>query len=197
VNERLRCIGMLKRILAIAKSYGTCSDPLSDLAAKVAMVVALNQPFYPLYLHAILGKAAWPAWLSLLSTPLFISVPSLIRRNPFAGRLMVPAAGLANTVACTKIFGVASGVELFLIPCALLGAALFRPNERLRTLPVLVLPFAVYLFLDPQLGSPIMYASASQLQGVFVVNAMSVGSLTALTGMLLASRVTSGGMPRP
>ena len=42
------------------------SDPLANAAGIIAIVVAGNQPFYPLYLHAIVGAAAWPAWLTLL-----------------------------------------------------------------------------------------------------------------------------------
>ena len=104
----------------------TIRDPLAKVAATVALVVASNQPFYPLYLHAIVGKQAWPAWLTLLTTPLFLAVPAVARRHPLAGRAMLPIVGIVNTVFCVKLIGLATAVELFLLPCILLAAILFR-----------------------------------------------------------------------
>ncbi len=103
---------------------------MAKAAGTVAVIVASNQPFYPVYLHAIAGSAAWPAWLTLLSTPFFVAVPAVARRHSLAGRVLLPIAGVANTVLCVKLFGVASAVELFLFPRILLGAILFRPTER-------------------------------------------------------------------
>jgi hypothetical protein len=102
---------------------------MAKAAGTVAVVVAGNQPFYPL-LHAIAGIAAWPAWFTLLSTPLFVAVSAVARRHSVAGRALLPIAGVANTVLCVKLFGVASAVELFLFSCILLAAILFRPAER-------------------------------------------------------------------
>lgn len=179
---------MLKRISTIVGNYAACRDPLADVACKVALVVAFNQPLYPLYLHAILGVGAWPAWLTLFSTPFFVSIPAIARRSSLVGRIILPAVGVTNTTACVKLFGISSGVELFLIPCALLGAVLFRPTERLSTLPILGLPFATYFLVNSWLGSPIMPTPPGQLWSVIAVNAMSVGTLTALVGLLVVAR---------
>jgi hypothetical protein len=70
-------------------------------------------------------------------------LPSLGRG---AGHL--PIAGAANTVLCVKLFGVASAVELFLFPCILLAAILFRPAERVVAAFVLLTPFIAYLGLE-------------------------------------------------
>ena len=110
--------------------YTDNPDPLAKVAATVALVVASNQPFYPLYLHAIVGKQAWPAWLTLLTTPLFLAVPAVARRHSLAGRAMLPIVGVINTVLCVKLIGLATAVELFLLPCILLAAILFRTSER-------------------------------------------------------------------
>ena len=54
---------MPTRALKALENYKAHPDPLAALANTVALVVAGNQPFYPLYLHAIVGRAAWPAWI--------------------------------------------------------------------------------------------------------------------------------------
>ncbi|GLH78127.1 hypothetical protein SSBR45G_30350 [Bradyrhizobium sp. SSBR45G] len=182
---------MFGRWLAAVQAYASADDPQSDIAAKVALVIVSNQPFYPLYLHAIAGTAAWPAWLTLLTTPMFASVPVLARRNPFAGRALMVVAGTAHTVFCVKLFGAPSGVELFLIPCALLGALLFGPAERLASLPLLGLPFLSYLLIDSRLGAPLMQVAETDYASLVAINATSVGALTALIGILAASRLST------
>lgn len=177
------------RWLAAVQAYAAADDPRSDIAAKVAVVIVSNQPFYPLYLHAIAGAVAWPAWLTLFTTPFFAGVPWLARRRPFAGRALMVIVGTVNTVFCVKLFGQQSGVEVFLLPCALLAALLFRPDERIRSLPLLGLPFVSYLLLDPRLGQPVMRVGASDYASLLAINATSVGALTALIGLLAASRL--------
>jgi hypothetical protein len=182
---------MLGRWVAAVQAYASADDPQSDIAAKVALVIVSNQPFYPLYLHAIAGTAAWPAWLTLLTTPLFASVPALARRKPFAGRALMVLTGTANTVFSVKLFGAQSGVELFLLPCALLAALLFRPDERIRSLPLLALPLVSYLLIDSRLGEPVMKVAASNHSSLVAINATSVGALTTLIGLLAATRMTA------
>jgi hypothetical protein len=100
---------MLKTILLRLQEYVSNPDPMAKAAGTVAIVVASNQPFYPLYLHAIAGIAARPAWLTLLSTPFFVAVPAVAHRHSLTGRALLPIAGVANTMLCVKLFGVASG----------------------------------------------------------------------------------------
>ena len=178
---------MFKVLVPRFRKYAENPDPLTNAAGKIALVVACNQPFYPLYLHAILGAAAWPAWLTLLSTPFFLAVPGLARRRAIAGRAMLPIAGVANTMLCVKLFGTASAVELFLLPCVLLGAILFRPHERLAMIPVLALPFIVYLAVDWNLGAAMQVLNNNEYKALVAVNAMSVAALIALIGLFFAS----------
>ena len=174
---------MLRALVSKVQEYTENPDPLANAAGTIAIVVAGNQPFYPLYLHAIVGAAAWPAWLTLLSTPFFLMVPAIARRNSLAGRALLPIAGVANTVLCVKLFGVASAVELFLLPCLLLGSLLFRPGERTAMLLVLLLPVAAYLGLDWNLGPPVAVFSAEEYGSVVSVHAVSVAALIALVGL--------------
>src|SRR4051812_36042415 len=135
---------MLARLQDLLRAYRDNPDPLAMLANTVALVIAGNQPFYPLYLHAIVGEAAWPAWLTLLTFPLFALVPAVARRHALAGRMMLPIVGVANGVLAVKLIGLDTAVELFLLPCVLLATILFRSTERLAMAVALACPFAAY-----------------------------------------------------
>jgi hypothetical protein len=100
---------------------------------------------------------------------------------------MLPIVGVANTVLCVKLIGLATAVELFLLPCILLATILFRPAERIFTIPVLVAPFAAYLALDGKLGAPLQLFSSESYGSIIALHAFSVASLTALIGILFAS----------
>ncbi len=178
---------MFQDLMSRINAYTDNPDPLAKIAGTIALVIASNQPFYPLYLHWIVGPVAWPAWLTLLTMPLFLAVPPLGRLNALAGRVLMVVAGVINTVLCVKLVGLRTGVELFLIPCVLLGAILFRPQERALTLPVLALPFVVYLFLDGRLGAPLQIYSDADYDSIVALHAVSVASLTALMGIMFAA----------
>ena len=77
---------MFNVLIERVRRYADNPDPMAKVAGTVALVVASNQPFYPLYLYAIVGNQAWPAWLTLLTTPFFLAVPAVARRYPLAGR---------------------------------------------------------------------------------------------------------------
>jgi hypothetical protein len=171
-------------------------DPLAKAAGIIAIVVASNQPFYPLYLYAIVGDAAWLAWLTLLSTPFFLAVPAVARLNSLAGRVLLPIAGVANTVLCVKLLGTASAAELFLLPCILLGALLFRPPERAIGAIVIALTVLAYLLIDPNVGPPTQVFSVEGYQSIIRVHAASVAALTVMIGLLFVSLTGSGGQDR-
>ena len=181
------CPPMLITLILRLRQYTANPDPLANVAGTIAFVVACNQPFYPLYLYAIAGTEAWPSWLTLLSTPFFLAVPVVARRNSLAGRAILPLAGIANTVLSVKLIGTASGVELFLVPCLLLGAILFRPSERAIMIPIVSLPFVAYIGLDWNLGPPLQLYSVDEYSSIFSVHALSVAALTVLIGLLLSS----------
>lgn len=177
---------MLKTLIERFQEYAAHPDPITHVANKVALVVASNLPFYPLYLHWIVGKSAWPAWFALLTVPGFVAVPALARRHSLAGRALLPIAGVLNTVLCAKVLGVRTGVELFFLPCVLLSAILFRQGERIVALLTLVFAYACYLVFDGYLGAPLQIYSAAEYDSMISLNALSVASLMALTGYLFA-----------
>ena len=178
---------MLNALIERVRRYGDNPDPMAKIAGTVALVVASNQPFYPLYLYAIVGKQAWPAWLTLLTTPLFLAVPALARRHSLAGRAMLPIVGVANTVLSVKLIGLNTAVELFLLPCILLAAVLFSSNERRTMIPVLAVPLAAYFLVDGRLGDPLQIFDAASYASIVALHAVSVASLTAFVGLLVAS----------
>ena len=109
--------------------YAAHPDPLAAACNRIALLVASNQPLYPLYVWWLVGGDWWVSCWTFLSTPLFAGVPWLARRNALAGRAAVPVAGVANGLISAKAFGSASAVELFLIPCALIALLGFRRGE--------------------------------------------------------------------
>jgi len=171
------------------ESYASHDDPLVAAGNWIALVVASNQPFYPIYLYAIVGEQLTPSLVTFLSTPFFAAVPALSRRHPAAGRAMLPLVGIANVAISAKAMGVSSGVELFLIPCALIAACLFRPSERKVGLPIVGVALATYFFLHGRYGAPIGNYSASEYGALFSLNAASAATLTVFVGLLLAGIV--------
>lgn len=173
---------MLSNLIDRIRAYKSNPDPLAGLANTVALVVAGNQPFYPLYLHAIVGKPAWPAWLTLITMPLFALVPAVARRHSLMGRAMLPVVGVANAILAVKLIGTETGVELFLLPCALLSTLLFRQTERVTMAAVMVWTFAAYLFLDQAVGAPLEIYTSAEYRSVIAMHAVSVASLFVLIG---------------
>lgn len=178
---------MIRGLLAWLSAYKHNPDPVTKVANTIALVVAGNQPFYPLYLYAIVGSASWPAWFTLLTMPLFALVPAVSRRHSLAGRAMLPIVGTINGILAVKLIGVDTAVELFLLPCVLLSVILFRMTERIVMAAVIAVPFAAYLVVDPQVGAPLQIYSAAEYRSIIAMHAFSVASLLALTGYLFAA----------
>lgn len=173
------------RPLSRIRAYAAHPDPRTAIANTVALVVAGNTPFYPLYLWWMLGDLVPITLLTLCSFPFFLAVPALARRNALAGRAALPVIGTLNTVFCTWVLGRGSGTELFLLPCVLLATILFGPGERRVMLPVLALPFAVHLLGGGRYGAqPFTDQQSAAMLGL---NALSVGCLVAFIGILVSS----------
>lgn len=168
------------------RRYCDDDDPLVATANLVALVVAWNQPFYPLYVYWSVSDVVWPTFFTFLSTPLFAAVPAVSRLNRTAGRALLPLTGIANTMLSAKAFGTASGVEIFLIPIVLLAVVLFRPAERIFGLAISLLALIVFMGLHGRYGSPFHLYSAEEYAGFLTLNAVSAGTLTMFVGLLLA-----------
>ncbi|MFP5454672.1 MAG: hypothetical protein ACLGHK_04145 [Alphaproteobacteria bacterium] len=165
------------------RSYAAHPDPRAESCNWIALAVASNQPIYPLYLLWAVGGDWWVSVWTFLSTPFFLAVPAVARRNAAAGRAMLPLVGIGNGVISAKAFGVASGVELFLIACALIGLLAFRGGERRWTIGIWAAAAGAALLHD-HYGAPFGRFDASQYADFFRLNAYSVA---ALCGLVLLS----------
>lgn len=188
---------MLGRLTSAIRAYASHPDPRTAAANGIALLVASNQPFYPLYLFWLVSDDIRPAWFTLLSTPFFLAVPAVARWNTVAGRALLPLAGIGNTVLCARLFGVQSAVEIFFLPCIVIALLLFRPGERLVALALSGLAFGAYLLLAGRYGMPVVQYGAEEYAALSRLNVVSAGMLTAFTAIVfsnvLGSAETAGG----
>jgi hypothetical protein len=176
-------------LLRAIRDYTAHPDPLVAAGNLIAVVVAWNQPFYPLYLYFLVGENVGVSFFTFLSTPFFAAVPAVARHHSLAGRALLPLTGIANTVMCTKLFGEASGVELFLAPSVMAAAMLFRRSERLLMLATVGLGLLAYLGLHGRYGAPYHLFSVAEYDRFFSLNAVSVGTLVAFIGLAFANAI--------
>ena len=182
--------GMVRTFWNAAKAYFAHDDPLVATANLVALVVLWNQPFYPLYVYWSVGPEIAPTFYTLLSTPFFLAVPAVGRANGRAGRALLPLAGIGNTVLSARVFGVDSGVEIFLLPCMLLGFVLFRPSERTIAIAIAAVGLLAFTVLHGRYGAPVHLYSAEEYVGFLKMNALSAGTLTAFIGLLVMDLIS-------
>lgn len=162
-------------------------DPLAAAANTISLVVAWNQPFYPLYLYFWVSHDIAVSFLTFLSTPFFVAVPAVARRHSLAGRALLPFVGIANTVLSAKAFGEASAVELFLAPCLTIAALSFRRAERAVMVSLLGLGFAAYLGLHGRYGAPLHLYTPQEYAAFADLNAFTVLTLAAFVGFVFAN----------
>ncbi len=177
----------LTRITDWFRAYTDNPDPLAGTGNLVALVLAGNGPFYPLYVAYVAGVGGMP-WLllTLLSAPFFFAVPALARMHSRLGRVALSLFATGNTVFCTWLLGEPSGIELFLLPCAMLASVLFRPSERLLMLPLAGLPVVAYLFLHGRYGAPPHLYQASEYAGLLSMNAFSAAMISIFIGIVVS-----------
>lgn len=181
--------GFAGRAIAWTRRYADHPDPRARLANTVSLLVASNQPFYPLYLYWLVSEHVTPAWFTFLSTPFFLAVPALARRSSLAGRALLPLAGIGNGVLCAKLFGVQSAVEIFLIPCVVLSLLLFRPSERLWGYGLAALTTLAYFGLHDRYGSAAYPYSADEYAAMARLNIASASALTAIIGLMASNLI--------
>lgn len=177
----------LRRVLDRLGAYAANDEPLAAAGNKVALVLAGNGPFYPLYVIALAGSEGMP-WLlmSLLAFPVFLTVPAIARRHPLLGRITLSLAGTIHTVVCTWVLGEKSGTELFLIPCVALASLLFGAGERIWMLLMAAPPFAAWLLLHGKYGAPPHLYSDDAYAAFLSMNAISVGTLSIFLGIVFS-----------
>jgi hypothetical protein len=178
--------GFLRGTLGWVVAYVANPDPRVAGCNFTALLVVSNQPFYPLYVYWSVSPNIAPSLLTFLSTPFFAAVPAVSRRWPVAGRALLPLTGIANVVVSAKAFGLASGVPMFLIPCTLIAAAFLRPDERRLAIAVIGFALGVYLALEAWPPAPLHLYAPAEYAAFVRLNALSVGGLTVLIGLILS-----------
>jgi hypothetical protein len=177
----------VKRLRAAIAAYAHSDDPLVAASNFIALCVAGNQPFYPLYVWRAVGDDGRTSLLTFLSTPFFLAIPLIARRSSLAGRAMLPIVGIANTILTAKAFGAESGVELFLCPCAMIAGMALRAHERKIMLAILGLAVLAFALVQRGLGTGLHVFSPAEYARFLSLNAWSVAGLTGLVALQYSS----------
>ncbi len=168
----------MRGVIAAIKAYAHHPDWRVATANGVALLVASNQPFYPLYVWWLVGAdAALVSLVTWFSTTFFLLVPHFSRYNATAGRVLLAATGAGNTFVCAWAFGVQSGVELFLVPCALLAVLPFHRREWKISLSLLAAGAALFVVLHNRYGALLVSLDAAQTASFLNLHIYSVVAL--------------------
>lgn len=163
-------------------------DGLTATCNTIALVLAGNTPFYPLYLWAVLGRDAGPfVLLTLASLPFWLAVPLLARRSGYAARALLCTVATLNTAWCNHVLGFSSGVALFLIPCVMLATLGFHQSERRTMFALAGLPFLAYAALRLAPMPPVATYPAAAAASLATLNGFSVACLTFFLGLAFAT----------
>jgi hypothetical protein len=183
-------MNFIRSIYSSIKSWGRSDDPLVEACNFIILVVVGNQPFYPIYVRIFVGDDGWSSLWTFVSTPFFLVIPWIGRRYSVACRAMLPIVGALNSFLCAKTFGQASGVELFLCPCAMIAAMTFRAEERRILLSVTGALFVAFVTLHDRYGAPLHRFTPEEYGHFVFMNALSVGALIAIVGIQYSEAFT-------
>jgi len=162
---------------------------VSSACGRTAWLIALNKPVYPIYVWHFAGSGFWAASLTALSLPLYVGLAMRSRRSAPSARLALPLLGLFDTVLAGKIFGVASGAELFVFPCLMLATLAPEPGE-LRPSRILVAAIGLVAAAAHFLyGAPLHVWDADALDRLRAINMISALSLCVFLGWTFAERL--------
>ena len=178
---------LLRRLGAYARS----DDPLAAASNAIALIVAFNQPFYPLYIRWLVGDDHGASLVTFVSTPFFLAVPAVARLSSLAGRAMLPIVGIANTLASARFLGAASGAELFLFPCAMIAGMSLRASERATMLALIGLALAGFALLHDAAMAASTIFSPDAYSRFLSLNVWSVAGLTAFVALRYASALAA------
>jgi hypothetical protein len=173
-------------VLRWLRAYTGSDNPRVSACNTIAMVIAWNQPYYPLYLWWIVGRDAWVGIPDAFSGILFFAVPAIARRSGMLGRVAMVILSVANVVFCSMMLGEAAGVQLLFLPCGMLAAMMFTWRERFVMVAMTALPLVSWLMTRGRLDIPIVRFPPEAYASLFTLNAVSAGSLMVFFGWLLA-----------
>lgn len=158
-------------------------DPLTSAAMAIAFVVALNKPFYPLYVWYLAGSGLMASLYSLMSFPLFVALPFLARRNPLAARVGLVVVGTVDTLVITRFMGEATGTWLFALPCLTLAAVTFHDDEKWISRGLIAAGFLAVVLMHGRYGAPVDTITPEDIETLFTLNVVGAASLAAFIGL--------------
>lgn len=165
-------------MLRLYYDYIEHRDPLAVAGNKIAIFILSNQPFYPLYIYYLVGGRFWPALFTFISSPFYAAVPWLMRRKALAGKWLLVGISLENTLLSIKVLGADSGLELFLFPCAVLGALIFSGKEAQSAWIAVLAPIFLYLVLRGRYGEPLETFSGAEYVSLLTLHAVSAAAIS-------------------
>lgn len=168
------------------RAYAASADPHVAAGNTIAMVLAWNQPYFPLYLWWIVGHDAWVGIPDAFSGILFFAVPAIARRSGVFGRVTLVVLSVANVAFCSAMLGEGAGIQLLFLPCGMLAAMLFTWRERFLMLAMTALPLVTWLLTRERLDHPPVRFTSEAYASLFTLNAVSAGALMVFFGWLLA-----------
>ena len=161
-------------------------DPLTSAVRSVAWLIFANKPVYPLYVWWFAGTGVLASTLTAASAPLWLALAWFGPRHSLVLRAGAPLLGLVDTAMATKLFGAASGTELFFVPCLLLAVVSFRVDEARVSRALVAVLYLVVIAAHGRYGAPWHSWPADQLASLLDVNALAVASLCAFVGWKFA-----------
>ncbi len=161
-------------------------DPLTRATSTIAWVIFANKPFYPIYVWYLIGTGVRECLLTLISAPFFLAIPFVARRSPLVARIMLPTIGTLDTLFETKLFGTASGTELFFSACVMLAALSFKAEEKWWQRGMVAFSFGAFLLSRNWIVAPLYGWSEVELSVLFKLNAYAVASLLAFIALRYA-----------
>lgn len=164
--------------------YAADADPLTAASNRLALILASNQPFYPLYVQWVTGEINTSLGLTFLSTPFFLASPWISKRFPGVGRMWFPAVGAINTFFCGFIFGDGSGIECFLLPCIVIASLSCRATERGAFIIYCVFLVSIFTILHGRYGLPLLQTQSAQA-ALRSLNGYSASALIAISLWIL------------
>lgn len=160
----------------------------TDAVVSVAWLIVVNKPIFPLYVWWFVGEGTAAAYLTALSTPVFMAIALCGRRHPLAARVALPLVGAVDTVFATKLFGAASGMELFFVPCLFLAVVGFEPAEARWARALVAVLFCTFVGLTGHYGVPWGPWSSDAAVRLYDVVVYAVASLTVFIAWRFAGK---------
>jgi hypothetical protein len=173
----------VKRLPALVARYAAHPDPLAAAGNAVALLVGSNQPLYPLTVYWATGADVTGLFIVFLSAPFFLAIPIVMRRNSLAGRVALVVVGSVDTFISIKVYGQEAGNELYLGPCLLLAALLFRKREQWWSYGLMALIAVGTMAAHDRYGASFLAWSAKDYATMMNLNIFYVAILTAFIGL--------------